>query len=265
MTLIINEIRTLNGLSDSYWVCGADRRLTSDGKFHSSRKKLFPIKYLKGAISYFGLAVWIIEKKEIFLSDILKLFITQNSDCKSLDEFATRLQKHLNIKVPSNLLSDFATGFHIAGFNEKGYPHFLHISNVGKMSGFLYEDLKSKFKPPFADFLIKHAKDYFNWDGIDPLSAENKGFIYRNGDISTHVIASKKFDNMMKEIFELAGFERINNHKQQADYVKFKFEFIAKIYEKWTNEKIIGKPIDILVLTPKGILTEAKGKWIPLK
>lgn len=267
MTLIVNELRTLNGLSNSYWVCGADRRITFEGRICPNRKKIFPIRYLNATVSYFGLAVWYLgtgeNKKEVCLSDILLLFITKNSDCGTLDEFANRLRSHLNNKVPSILLATEISGLHICGFNSQGYPHFLHISNVGRMEGFEYLDLQNHYKAPYADFLERDARTSFNWDGTDPLSARNGGYIYRNGDISTHVVASDKFDLMMKEIFKLPNFTQRDNHKTIAEYVKYKFNFISTLYEKWTtpNAKIIGKPIDIYVLTPTGILVEINKEW----
>ena len=33
-----------------------------------------------------------------------------------------------------------------------------------------------------------------------------------------------------------------------AKYVKFKFEFIAYLYKEWARQKIIGRPIDVLIL-----------------
>jgi len=261
MTLILNEIRTLDGFSNSLWICGADRRLTFEGQFHSNRKKIYPIQYLGATVSYFGLAVWKIDEREKCMSDILKAFISKNSDCSSLDDFAKRLQIHLNNVVPKNLLKEYASGFHLSGFDNNKWPHFLHISNVGKMNDFKYENLMQKYKEPYPDFQDRDAKKHFNWDGINPGTAENKGWIYRNGDIRTHVLVSKKFDNMMKEVFELSDFTNLTGHKKLAEYLKFKFDFIARIYEKWTNNKVIGKPIDIYVLTPNGILENKKNKW----
>jgi hypothetical protein len=199
-------------------------------------------------------------KRKIFIRHY-QTFISKNSDCNSLDDFANRLRVHLNNVVPKNLLKSFASGFHISGFDNNGWPHFLHISNVGKMEKYEYNELLDTYKEPYQDFQDRDAKKYFGWDGKNPKSAKNKGFIYRNGDIRTHVLVSKKFDDLMKDIFELPDFKDLKNHKELADYIKFKFDFIARLYEKWTDNKIVGKPIDVYVLTPTGILEQKNKKW----
>lgn len=264
MTLILNEITMLNGLSNAYWICAADRRITLNGKFVSNRQKIFPIKYLNATVSFFGLAIWTKGDRKYFLSEIIKQFITKNSDLQSLDAFATKLNKELNSIVPKNLLKKYPTGIHFSGYNENGYPHFLHFSNVGRMEQNKYLDLQDSFKKPFADFMDRDVTEVFKWDKKNPLSIRNGRQLYRNGDIATHVASSDIFDVMMKQIFDLPDFKKIKNHKQHAEYIKFKFDFIARLYETWANHKIIGKPIDIYVLTPKDMLYLKGDSWITL-
>lgn len=265
MTLILNELRIEKGLENSYWICSADRRLSFEGKFHSNRKKIYPIKNLNATISYFGLAIWRIGDKEIYMSDIIKNFILKNFDCATLDDFTSKFQTHLNNKVPKNLLKVYPSGFHFSGFNDKGWPHFLHFSNIGNMDGYGYKNLTNQYKNPSADFLERDATQSLHWDGKSPDKIDNTGFIYRNGDIRTHVLISSEFDSMMKKIFELPDFDKINNDKKHADFVNFKFDFIAKLYEKWTNNKVIGKPIDLYILKPNEILFLKNNKWEKLK
>ena len=261
MTLILNEIKIENGLKNSYWICAADRRLTFEGKFHSNRKKIFPIRYLNATVSYFGLAVWKIGVKEVYMSDLLRDFILKNTHCYSLDNFAIRLQFFLNGKVPKNLLKEYASGFHLSGFNNQGWPHFMHFSNVIDMDEFKYIKLINKYKEPWADFLERDAKKHLNWDGQSSDKIDNKGFINRNGEIRTHALISQKFNLMMKEIFEISDFYNIDNQNKHADYVRFKFDFIAKLYEKWTDNKVIGKPIDLYILKSDGIFVQKNNKW----
>ncbi len=265
MTLILNEIRIEDGLENSYWICSADRRLSFEGKFHSNRKKIFPIRNLNATVSYFGLAVWKISNKEVYMSDLIRNFILHNLDCKTLDEFAFRLQTYLNKKVPRNLLKDYPSGFHLSGFKDNGWPHFMHFSNIGDMDEFKYIKLIDKYKNPWADFLERDAKLHLHWDGESSDKIDNTGFIYRNGDIRTHALISKEFNSMMKKIFELDDFDKLIDFKKRADFVYFKFDFIAKLYENWTNNKIIGKPIDLYILKPDGILYLKKKKWEKLK
>ena len=265
MTLILNEVRIDKGLEDSYWICSADRRLSFEGKFHSNRKKIFPIRNLNATVSYFGLAIWQICNKEIYMSDLIRNFILKNIDCKTLDDFAVKLQIYLNSKVPKNLLKDYPSGFHISGFNDKGWPHFLHFSNVGAMDEFRYINLLDKYNNPSADFLERDAKLHLHWDGELPNSIDNTGFIYRNGDIRTHVLISEEFNSMMGKIFQLSDFDKINDFKRLADFIYFKFDFIAKLYEKWTSNKVIGKPIDLYILKPNEILYLKNNKWEKLK
>jgi hypothetical protein len=52
MTLVLNEIYLLNGLGKSFIVAAADRRISKpNGTYDSTRRKLFPIPYLNGAVS----------------------------------------------------------------------------------------------------------------------------------------------------------------------------------------------------------------------
>jgi hypothetical protein len=265
MTLILNEIQILNGLDDCYWLVSADRRLTRKGKIEGPRKKVFPIPYLHATISYFGLASYFKDFREYYVADFMQSFIRDNHDCKTLDEFANRFHAALNQEIPSKYIKAYHSGFHFCGFNENKLPHFLHLSNVGDMEGAKYVKIMDSYKPPFADFLGNDAKEKLGWDGIDPKSVQNKAWIYRNGDIISHVYTSNVIDDAMIEIFKLPNFNKITDYKRNADYVRFKFDIIVNIHNNFAKEKTIGRPIDTYILLPGKILEKKKGKWQPVK
>lgn len=125
MTLVLNEIHLLNGFGNTVMVAAADRRVTHpDGK-HSARKKLFPIQHLDGCVSYYGLADVYPGGKPQPLSSWLPNFIAKQCFTNSLGEFATNLRDALHLAIPRPTLKHNASGFHIMGYNEDGYPDWL--------------------------------------------------------------------------------------------------------------------------------------------
>lgn len=262
MTLILNQVKFKSNYGDSYWICAADRRLSTYGAFHStSRKKIFPVKYINATVSYFGLAVWKYSNKEVYFSDILKNEITKLYKSKDLDDFAINLIESLNKKLPINILKDTPTGIHISGFNKDGIPCFLYSSNIGKInSSYHYENIKDKLSIP-SNHLDRDLRNHYNWDGNSFNTLSGKGFLYRNGDIRSHVISSEKLDDVLNEIFKSDDFKSIIDYKSHADYVNFKFNFIAYLYKTWSKKESIGKPIDVYIVFKDKILENKNGNW----
>ena len=252
MTLVLNEIHALDGFRDTLMITAADRRISNlDGTYHSTRRKLFKIDYLNGAVSYFGQAAVCSGRKKVFLSDWLPNFIRRTTDANDLRTFATRLRNELSRIMPKYILRKHPSGFHICGYQKNGLPDFWFLSNIGLMKGFNYI-CQDHYAEPLSQFLERDAKANFGWDGSNLGSAKsNIVQIYRNGDFRVHVAAWEKLDSIFKELQNFPDFNRPRNPKQYGDYVKFKFEVIAYFYKIWAKKKIIARPIDVFVLQPR--------------
>jgi len=251
MTLVLNEIYSLDGFRDTMMIAAADRRISLNGTYHSTRKKIFKIEYLNGAVSYFGLASVYSEHKEIPLSDWLPGFIRRTVDATDLGTFATRLRNELCRIMPKDRLRKHPSGFHICGYQENGLPDFWFLSNIGPMRGFNYT-CKDHYAVPSSQFLQKDAIANFGWDGSNPGSAKSNIIqIYRNGDFRMHVAAWEKLDSIFKELQNFPDFNRPQSPEQYGDYIKFKFEVIAYFYKKWAKKEVIARPIDVFVLLPR--------------
>ena len=249
MTLIVNEIHLLDGLNKTMLVAAADQRISNpDGSFKAIRKKLLRIPYLSATISYFGLASVYPKSKEQYLSDWLPHFINAQSGVPDLQTFVQNLRDALQRVIPKSTLRDYASGFHISGYNSQGLPEFWHLTNIGGMRGFQYVDLKPRYGPPSPDFLERDAQKNWGWDGSDPSSAKNGVQTYRNGDFRAHVVAWKVLDKIIAELAQFPAFKIPSNPGEYGQWVKFKFEFIAYLYKQWANKEIIARPIDVCVM-----------------
>lgn len=262
MTLIINEIHLRKGLSETFQIASADRRIMREKKVLPPKQKLFPIKHINSTISYFGLASFYTKSgKEISLEDFLKDFIRKSSWLKDVESFAINLSETLNEEMPNANRRACHSGFHISCYHPNGLPDFYYFSNIKGMNETEYFGFMDTYTVPSSHFLKADAINHYKWDGINPLSAIGPGRIYRNGDIRTHAIVSESLDNSMKQILEFQDFKKIKSKEEYADYVKFKFEFISYLYKNWANQKVISRPIDVFILTKDGILEKKKSKW----
>src|SRR6266446_5343725 len=194
MTLITNEIHMLDGFKKTILVFAADRRVSKlDGSYDSLQKKLFPIPYLNGGISYFGLAEVFPQGRRQYLSEWLPAFIRKHSQAGGLREFSCTLRDELHKIVPASVLRKTASGFHIGGYNAQGIPEFWFLTNIGGMDQFQYKDLQPRYSEPSPDFLGRDAIN-LGWDGTNPASIASRIQIYRNGDFRAHVAAWEKLD-----------------------------------------------------------------------
>lgn len=248
MTLVLNEIHLLSGLNKTLLVAAADRRVSKpDGTYDSTRKKLFPIHQLNGAISYFGIAEVFPNGKPQYLSEWLPSFIRQQASSHNLRNFSENLRDELNRIVPSSVLHNRPSGFHICGYDDRGYPDFWYISNIGGIRNFKYINLQPQYSPAESHFLERDALTLAGWNGKDPLTANNDVYFYRNGDYRAHVAAWKLLDDIFKQLTQYPDFIQPKDPQSYREYVKFKFEFIAYLYKNWAKKKIIARPIDVLV------------------
>lgn len=248
MTLILNEIHLVKGLARTVLVAAADRRIAwPDGKYDSTRRKLFDIPYLRGTISYYGLAVVYPKGKQEYLSSWLPNFIRAHHSITTLKDFVSSLREELHRVICPEILRKNASGFHVCGYQPDGLPDFWHLRNVGGLKEFVYSDLQPRYLCPTSDFLGRDARKEFGWDGKDPGSARNGVQVYRNGDFRAHAIASEHLDAILSSFFQFPDFARPVSVADYEKYVKFKLEVLAYIYQKWARKKIIGTPIDVII------------------
>lgn len=245
MTIVMNEIRLLDGLNKSFIIFAADRRISKlNGKYDSTRKKLFRIEYLEGGVSYFGLAQVFPNGREIYLSDWLPNFIRNQSDVSDLEEFSNRLRNKLSKIVPSSILQNCPSGFHIAGYTPSGYPDFYYFSNIGSSENFRYSNLHQEYGQPASHFLSRDAS-IFGWDGSGPSTKVNGYRVYRNGEISGHSVAWERLDDIFIELFKFGNFNEPSTLQEYEKFVRTKLEMIAYMYRKFAKRKIIDRPLDV--------------------
>ncbi|MGB6694628.1 MAG: hypothetical protein WBE56_10620, partial [Terracidiphilus sp.] len=232
-------------------VFAADRRLTKlDGSYGDTRQKLFRIPHLNAGISYFGLAYVYPARRQQYMSEWLRAFITKSSAIRSLRDFAFELRNELERVIPSEVLGKHASGFHVCGYDNQGFPEFWYLSNIGGMSDFQYTNIKRRYADPTEDFLNRDAKN-LGWNGKDPESVENKGWVYRNGDIRAHAVAFELLDQVLLGMLSFSDFRKLEKPEDLARWVRFKLKFVAQFYKEYGKKQIIGTPIDAFSLTNK--------------
>ena len=248
MTLVLNEIHMLDGFKRTALVAAADRRITDlTGSKVQNQRKLFRISYLNGAVAYFGLATFRNSAGRLVnLWDVLPSFIRSHSSVPDLETFAHELRDELHRIVPKSVLGAGPSGFQICGYNAALIPEYWILWNIREMRDHLPIRIKSSYKKQAPVFLGDHAKR-LGWDGQDLGSCANGIQIYRNGDFRGHAAAWDLLDDIFKQLWLFSDFRRPRTIAEYRDYVRFKFEFIARIQDKWSISRIIGKPIDVLV------------------
>lgn len=248
MTLVINEIHIMSGLDDTFIIAGADRKIIDREGKPQHWKKLFEIPYLHGAISYYGLAEFkpIGKNSYVRFSEWLPSFIRNNSSLDNLCDFSYLLQRELNSIVPAAFLRNYASGFHICGFDTNGFPDFWSLSNIGELSNFHYSKLQKKYQFPAND-LRKTNLSNIDWENGD-TTIKNRHIFYRNGDFRAHSVTFSYIDEIYKYLSQFDDFIQISERTDYRDYVKMKFEILSYIYKKMTKKKIIGRPIDVILL-----------------
>jgi hypothetical protein len=224
-------------------IAAADRRISNpDGSYNSTRRKLFPIPYLKGAVSYFGLAYVYPKGKAQCMSDWLPTFIASQSGASDLETFCQNLRNALRTIMRKDVLKKYPSGFHVCGYHKDGLPEFWSLMNMGGLEGFRHVNFNEEYGEPSPDFLGRDAQQSFEWDGVNPLSAKNGILTYRNGDFRGHVAAWNALDNIFSTLIQFGDFKQLKTAKEYGEYVKFKFEIIAYFYKKMASKVIIARP-----------------------
>lgn len=249
MTIITNEIYLLDGLTKSILVSAADSRVLEPNGRYSTHRKLFEIPYLRAYISYHGLAQVFPSRKPVYLSNWLPNFISDHTSICDLREFAFSLRDALHTVIPPQVLKVNHSGFHLLGYNSRDFPDFWYLSNIGGMDQFVYKDLHDRYREPTQDFLERDARKHLGYDGVNPQSAQNKGWIYRNGDIRAHAVMWGKLDEILTGMFQFDDFTQPISVNGYENYVRTKLEILAHIYKKFAKKKIIGTPIEVHCLS----------------
>jgi hypothetical protein len=247
MTLVLNEIHGMGPTRQPLMIAAADRRISNqDGSYNSSRRKVFRVPRIAGAVSYFGLAEFPQGGRQTFLSDWLQSFV-RRSQAAAIADLAQDLWQALNAVVPGRLLLTQPSGLHLCGFDADGRPDFWFISNIGGMQGFEYTDLQDTYLQPASHFLGRDAGG-FGLDLATGRAPVGRLQIYRNGDFRVHAIVSEALDRAFSTFREFPDFGVPNTPAEYGAYVRFKFEVIAYIYKKWARRQIVARPIDVIVL-----------------
>jgi hypothetical protein len=198
-------------------------------------------------VSYFGLAGFERQGRRVYFSEWLPAFIARTAAI-SPGDFAQALFQELNPLVGRRLLAGAPSGFHVCGFDQQGRPDFWFMSNIGRMDGFVYTDLRPGCNPPASHLLGRDAPGM----QLDPLTGRapvGSVQLYRNGDYRAHAVASEFIDSALASLGQFPDFRLPRTPAEYGEYVRFKFEVIAHIYKKWARRKVIGTPIDVLVLS----------------
>jgi hypothetical protein len=225
MSLLLTEITCFDGLSNSCIVFAADRRISLNGKYDSTRKKIFQIPSLHAGIGYFGLAE--VHTKGNSLPNV----------------FANELACNLNKVISPGIRKKYISGFHLAGYNSNGIPEFWFIRNVQDDSKTITGQYEAR-----EDFLSTNARA-LGYDGENPRSIKNLvAQIYRNGDFRAHVTAWGKIDEGFGSLFKEPGFKKLVSISDYEQWVKFKMEVIAYFYKKYSKVSLIARPIDTFTI-----------------
>jgi len=248
MTLLVNEIYVPGDIRKGFILFTADQRITKDGEYDSSRKKIFKIQYINAGIGYFGLAQ--LNSKDFF-SDWIQHFINNNNDSINMKQFVDRLCDDLNRKVNKSLLKKYPSGFHVCGYNKDNYPEFWIVRNIGNSEGGIYTDLRNEYTSA-EEFLARDAKAV-GFDGINPIISREIFQYYVNGDIISFHTAWLRLTDFISEMRQKSNFSINNSPERIEEIAKWKMTVIASFYKKFAKKKIIGTPVDSFVILPKTI------------
>lgn len=227
MTLLTTEIHRL--LDRDIVVFAADRRISRGKTPAGERQKIFHYPQHRLGVGYFGLAevpgLTSVQPMAEWLQDFFYAVRTG----QSITSIADQLTEALNSAVPSECRSAEHSGMHLAGITGDDRAEFWFIRN--------FDDNGNLFRGPYEareDFRCRDAL-------VLPTSATA---IYRNGDVRAHVVAWSEIDQSLGHLLGQESFRHLSTTADYVDWVKFKMETIARFYERWSTESIIGLPVD---------------------
>jgi len=243
MTILANEVRIKESITDVALIQVADRRITVNGKFHSNQRKVFQIPYLKATVGYFGLAQ--LTTREYF-SSWLPNIIRHGHDVQNIKEFAHYLTTKLNANVVKSLLKNNPSGFHLCGLAEDGIPEFYFIRNIERMEGPYYRGFRDTYFCS-EDFRTRDAITTSGGKKRDLSSLRKSIFWYVNGDLRSFWAFWMPATQFIDGISMNPEFPALTSDLERA---KWKLKVIAQLYEKYAKQKIVGGPIDGFEIGP---------------
>jgi hypothetical protein len=235
MTLLVNEIHIQENLQHSFIILAADRRITTQGKFHSNRRKLFEIEYLNGGVGYFGLAQ--LNEKEFFSGWFPNFINKQVGIVKSLGEFANNLSQELNIKVDKSFLKNNPSGFQVCGYNDENKPELWFVRNILSMDGPYYKGFATSYRVS-EDFLTRDAQA-MGYGSIRTAVQRDWIQYYINGDIRVFHAIWLKLDEFLSEMLTQPGFKKPQQLEDLVNTTLWKMKVIAGFYKQFAKELTI--------------------------
>ncbi len=233
MTLLATEIHR-HSRSDAMIVFAADRRISLNGARDSEQPKIFRVDSLRAGIGYFGLAEVPLGATTQPMAAWLHTLVAA-SRATSLEDFARHLAAELNWLLPDDWRRMERSGFHLCGFSQTNQPEFWYVRNVDD----------SPAQAPTGRFEVR--EEFQSRDA--PRLPEGAVQIYRNGDIRAHVTAWAVIDDAFGELLGAPRFRTPNSVGQYEEWVRFKMETIAQFYETFSEDSIIGRPVDVFSIS----------------
>ncbi len=234
MTLLVTEIHNHNEPDDARIIFAADRRITHNGHYVDTRKKIFEVPRLHAGIGYFGLAEVGSGVAARPMNEWVGRHLRQNTAVSTLAEFSNALAESLNLAVPQSHRWHIPSGFHIAGFDDGGRVEFWFVRNV--------EDDRTTCTGTYSA-----REDFQRRDKANLQRGQHQ--IYRNGDLLPHVLLWETLDGALMPLLNRADFRPIRTTGEYAEWVRFKMEVIAYVYKKYCKRPVIGRPIDAFCIS----------------
>lgn len=234
MTLLATEIHNHQDIDRAVIVFAADRRITLQGTSFDTSQKIFRVQGMQAGIGYFGLAAVPDRNQNRPIAEWLQDFLLTNSPWTDLEILASDLASQLNVVVPRTSRETYVSGFHVAGFSSRGVPEFWFVRNVDDDRATLFGEYGAR-----EDFQSRDAA------AVGPGEYQ----VYRNGDIRAHVTAWERIDQALGILLNTQDFRALSGPDDYAGWARFKMETIARFYQEYCTQSIIGEPIDAFAIT----------------
>jgi hypothetical protein len=254
VTLVVNEVHyDPKAPSEAVYVCAADRRITDweTGKPIGSRVKIFAVDGILATVSYFGLTDYKLDRT---FEDFLEGLKCQGR-WTSLGSFALWLTGQLNAIVEKSWLRDRPSGFHVAGFSRSAIPEMWFITNIGGLEGYRYASLRTHYE--VSERLrvdIKGAFCPFAGNFLHRI-----GYAHANGDLRAFNGAWGGLMQMERDLREALGDSKILTANDRANALQWKLDTVSEYYRHLTSKALIGKPIDVFIVTPSTVQRRHRG------
>jgi hypothetical protein len=248
MTLLYTEIsREFPGHGRCVFFA-ADRRIFRYRGTPQHYRKLVDVPYLNSALGFFGLAEFRTGRTIYRLTDHLGDFVRHHHFVTDLAEFAERLAHSLNNFVPLSLRRSQRSGIHLAGIASSGLPEFWFIRNVND----------SGDPTPLGTYVAR--EDYLRRDapanGFDGADRNTlPSFLYRNGDIVSHVAAWEALDDSLGNLLDIPQFHPVKTPERYAKWIRFKMEVLTRFHKQFARTLLVGGWIDFIIKSERGLLT----------